>query len=189
MHIEDIINIEANKMLDRYYPHYIKKYPRNKYQVKAKYFKYFENAAKLFCVRDNYNAEKLVDAFVADGFMWPAQLPNEFTWNKYLNYLPGLKDKKSEETEIVEKIVESSILIKRAGSVSNWLNDYNKLTIKNNQMKIDPTLFSFSKTFCDFADDYIDTEEYRKKVFRLNCKNKLLEKIKALLGDDYIGEN
>ena len=95
MNIEDKIISESYKLSEAYFPHYYKKYPRNKYQVYNTYKKYFIKAAQMFCIRDNYDAYKLIEAFVMDGFKYPQQLCNEQVWKTYISYLPGIQNKKS----------------------------------------------------------------------------------------------
>lgn len=190
MNIEDKIEIEANKLLDKYYPFYYKRYHRNKYQIKAKFMPYFISAAKLFCVREGYDAEKLIESFMLDGFKFPTQLPNELVWKTYINYAPAIQNKKSEEIEIVENIVNAAIEIKRAGSVKEWLNKkINQKMVIEDKLKFNPLLLAFSTTFLDFCKkecyDTYNPEYMRRLVLSQKSSEKILAKIKDVLKSDY----
>ena len=73
MNIEERIKSESRKLSDFYYPYYMEqRYPgamkdftqTNTNYWKAKVFfayrKYFEKAAKMFCIRENYDAERFI---------------------------------------------------------------------------------------------------------------------------------
>lgn len=190
MNIEEKIQIEANKLLDKYYPYYFKRYPRNKYQLKLKYMPYFESAAKLFCVREGYDAERLIQSFMMDGFKFPAQLPNEQVWKTYLDYAPAIQNKKSEEVEIVENIVNAAIEIKRSGSVEEWLKKkINQKMVIEDKLRFSPLLLAFSTSFLDFyrkeCYDTYNPEAMRGLVLSQPSAEKILSKIKEVLSTDY----
>ena len=203
MNIEEKIQSESRKLSDFYYPHYMEeRYPgamaefspvNTKYwqnKVFYAYKKWFERAARMFCVRKEYNAEKLIQAFLLDGFKYPQQLGVEKVWETYLKYLPGLSTKKSVEVEVVEDIVNASLEIKRKTSVQKWLSlKINQIATINQAIKFNPTLLAFSKSFIDFCnnncEDKYNFEKMRKRVYDLNCCDKVLNKIKNLLGEDY----
>jgi len=203
MNIEEKIKIESRKLSDFYYPYYMeKRYPGAmdnftdtntkfwKNKVFFAYKKWFERAAKMFCVRENYNAEKLIQAFMLDGFKYPQQLGVEQVWKTYINYLPGLRTKKEEEKEIVESLVSSILEIKKTGTVEDWLNiKINQLSVINKSIKFNPIIFSFSVSFIDFCynncDGLYDFENMRKVIFKHSNKEKIIEKIKTFLKDDF----
>lgn len=203
MNIEEKIQSESRKLSDFYYPYYMeKRYPgamdnfsaTNTHYWQNKIFfaykKWFERAAKMFCVRQEYDAEKLIQAFMLDGFKYPQQLGIEKMWDTYIKYLPGLHNKKDEEKEIVENIVNSVIEIKRRGNVEKWLEiKINQKLIKENKLNIDPILLAFSKTFINFCNkecnNIYDFEILRDKVLNQKHANKILEKIKSFLKEDY----
>ena len=98
MNIEEKIQFESRKLSDFYYPYYMeKRYPgamENFSPVNTKYWqnkvffaykKWFERAARMFCVRKEYDAEKLIQAFLLDGFKYPQQLGVEKVWEIYLS--------------------------------------------------------------------------------------------------------
>lgn len=194
MNIEDKINIESHKLSEAYYPFYIEKYPRNKFQVYNKYKQFFIKAAQLFCIRDNYDANKLITAFMMDGFKFPQQLPNEKVWETYLNYLPAIKEKKSKDIEIAENIINAAIVLKRYGSIEEYFKlTINKISLFKNSLQFNPLLLCFSEWFEDFYNknyksfEYdLDIEKYRKEVYNLeNNSDKIINKIKEILKDDY----
>lgn len=191
MNIEDRIQSESLMLSDYYYPYYYKKYKRNKSQVYNKYKTYFIKAASMFCIREQYDAEKLINSFMIDGFKYPQQLCNENVWNTYVNYLPGLHNKKQKDVEVVENIVNAGIILKREKTVENWLNKkINQLALQNNSVNFDLTLFSFSHIFtsyCKTAHLNIDINKLRNNVLLLDnrIKTKVIDKIKDLLRDDY----
>ena len=190
MNIEEKISFEANKMLDKYYGYYFKRYPRKFIQVKSKFMPYFAKAASMFCIRDGYDAEKLIDAFMMDGFKFPTQLPNEQVWKTYKEYLPALHDKKDEEIEIVENIVNAAVAIKRAGGVEKWLaSPLNQKMVVEEKMPFSALLLAFSSAFINFCNkecgDNFDFECMRKYVLSQKSSNKILKKIKEVLGIDY----
>lgn len=203
MNIEEKIQSESRKLSDFYYPYYMEKnYPgamdnfsaTNTYYWQNKIFfaykKWFERAAKMFCVRQEYDAEKLIQAFMLDGFKYPQQLGIEKMWDTYIKYLPGLHNKKDKEKEIVENIVNSVIEIKRRGNVEKWLEiKINQKLIKENKLNIEPILLAFSKTFINFCNkecnNVYDFEILRDKVLNQKHANKILEKIKSFLKEDY----
>lgn len=188
MNIEDQIKIESIRMFDCYVPYYIKHYhyKRNKFSIQ-KDMKYFEAAARLFCVREGYDAKKLIDAFMLDGFKFPAQLPYESVWKRYIDYSPGLSSNKSKEVEIVESIVSAAMELKRVGTVKDWLNKkLNQRAVETNQMRFSPLLFAFSDAFNNFCrGEYYNLTELRNKVFVLPSKDKIIDKIKSILGEDF----
>lgn len=191
MNIEDRIQSESLRLSDFYYPYYYKKYKRTKNQVYNKYKDFFVKAASMFCIRDEYDAEKLINSFMLDGFKYPQQLCNEAVWNTYINYMPGLYNKKEKSKEVVENIVNAAIILKRNETVENWLNEkINQIALQQNYLGFDLTLFSFSYYFtnyCKLLKLNIDINKLRNNVFSLDepVKTKVLNKIKILLKDDY----
>lgn len=191
MNIEDQIQSESLRLSDFYYPYYYKKYKRTKNQVYNKYKDFFVKAASMFCIRDEYDAEKLINSFMLDGFKYPQQLCNESVWNTYINYMPGLYNKKERNKEVVENIVNAAIILKRNETVENWLNKkINQIALQQNSLGFDLTLFSFSYYFtnyCKLLKLNIDINKLRNNVFLLDepVKTKVLNKIKTLLKDDY----
>lgn len=192
MNIEQLILIEGGKLFNEYYPHYLKHFngQRNKFTLE-KYRPYFNNAARMFCVREGYDAEKLITAFLLDGFKWPQQLPQENVWKTYKAYLPGLHNKKSHDVEVVEKIVSAATELKRyPNGVPQWLSSkINQKTVIENKMKSSPILFSFSKSFSNFIYDNdvnLSLFDLREKVYSCNQRNKIIAKIQSILGDDFI---
>ena len=203
MNIEEKIESESRKLSDFYYPYYMeKRYPgamENFTPVNTKwwqnkvffaYKKWFEKAARLFCVRQEYDAEKLIQAFMLDGFKYPQQLGNENFWKTYIKYLPGLHTKKSEEEEVVENIVNAVLELKKYGTVEKWLSiKMNQILTKNKAIKFDPTILAFSKTFIDFCDkecsETYDYESMKEKLYKQKSSDKILAKIKIFLNDDY----
>lgn len=191
MNIEQTILIEGNKLFNEYYPHYLKHFngQRNKFTLE-KYRGYFNSAARMFCVREGYDAEKLITAFLLDGFKWPQQLPQENVWKTYTAYLPGLHNRKSHDVEVVEKIVSAATELKRyPQGVPQWLlSKINQKTVLENKMKSSPILFAFSKTFKKFVYDNdinISLYDLREEVYSCEKKEKILAKISSLLGDDF----
>lgn len=187
---EEIISIESNKLLEKYYPYYFKRFPRKLVQVKAKFMPYFTKAASMFCDRDGYNAEKLIEAFMMDGFKFPQQLPNEQVWKTYKDYLPALHNKKSESREVVEEIVNAAIAIKRVGGVKNWLaSPINQKMVIEEKMPFSALLLSFSSAFIEFCDnecgDNFDFEYMRRYVAAQKSSDKIIKKIEEILGEDY----
>ena len=202
MNIEERIASESRKLSDFYYPYYMeKRYPgamndfsdvNTKYwqnKIFFSYKKWFERAARMFCIREQYNAEKLIQAFLLDGFKYPQQLGVEQVWNTYIKYLPGLHTKKDKEKEIVENLVGAILEVKRRGKVKDWLNlKINQNMVLAKEIKFDPTILAFSYSFIEFCDknklDY-NLEEMRKNIFDLNSSKKIIDKIKSFLEDDY----
>lgn len=191
MNIEDRIQSESLKLSDFYYPYYYKKHRRAKNQVYNKYKDFFIKAAGMFCIRDGYDAERLINSFMLDGFKYPQQLCNETVWNTYISYMPGLSNKKEKDIEVVENIVNAGIILKRSETVENWLSKkINQISLQQNNAGFDLTLFSFSYYFinyCKLLHLNIDIKKLRNSVFSLNepTKTKVLNKIKILLKDDY----
>ena len=193
MNIEEKIYKESLKLFNRYYKYYYKRYPRTKQYVYNKYRAAFEKAAQMFCIRDNYNADLLIDSFMLDGFKFPYQLPNEKVWSTFINYLPGLHKEKSEDIQIAEEILSAFIVIKRFNTVKNFLdNKSNQLALFKNKQNYSILLLTFSKSFWEFYDNNyksfeydIDVEKIRNKIFALDNSEKILSYIKHFLGDDY----
>ena len=134
MNIEDLIQIEANKLFNAYLPYYIKhfNYRRNKFSLEPQR-KYFIKASQMFCVREGFDAEKLIASFMIDSFKWPAQLPQENVWKTYINYIPGIQSKKTKDEEVVEQIVNAAIELRRYGTVKKWLD--NKECHRRNEVR------------------------------------------------------
>ena len=226
MNIEEKIQFESRKLSDFYYPYYMeKRYPgamENFSPVNTKYWqnkvffaykKWFERAARMFCVRKEYeafahltrdmqktiidkkikfynvDAEKLIQAFLLDGFKYPQQLGVEKVWEVYLKYLPGLHNKKDEELEVVENIVGAALEIKKRGTVKDWMNiKINQRSIIENQIKFNPTLLAFSNSFVEFCEkeniSIYNIDKMKQRVLNLNSE-KILNKIKSFLKEDY----
>lgn len=207
MNIEEKIQSESRKLSDFYYPYYMEeRYPgamdnftpintkfwQNK--VYYAYKKWFERAARLFCVRQEYDAEKVIQAFMLDGFKYPQQLGVENFWDTYLKYLPGLHTKKSEETEVVENIVNAVLELRKYETVKKWLDlKINQKLIVENEIKFEPTLLAFSDAFIDFCnkkcEGIYNFEKMRNKVFKQKSSDKIVAKIRNFLQDDYYTYN
>jgi len=200
MNIEKLIYSESRKLSEFYYPYYIENRKievedeetelRIKNKIYFHYKQYWEKIARMFCVRESYNAEKLIIAALMDGFKYPQQIAVEYTWELYKQYLPGIKDKKTIEIENIEEIVKSVLEVKRIGSVKDWIN-INKTKIINNFISVSPMLLSFSRTFIIFCEEncpeVYDFDKFKNKVYNLKNCDKVLEKIEKFLGNDYIG--
>lgn len=188
MNIEDLIQIEANKLFNAYLPYYIKhfNYRRNKFSLEPQR-KYFIKASQMFCVREGFDAEKLIASFMIDSFKWPAQLPQENVWKTYINYIPGIQSKKTKDEEVVEQIVNAAIELRRYGTVKEWLDKkINQRMVETNKMKFSPILFAFSNSFNDFCrGEYYNLSKLRNEVFSCENKIKIISKIKSILGEDY----
>ena len=222
MNIEEKIQFESRKLSDFYYPYYMeKRYPgamENFSPVNTKYWqnkvffaykKWFERAARVFCVRKEYDAEKLIQAFLLDGFKYPQQLGVEKVFcvtgggamhlndslgrneqvEGVLKYLPGLHNKKDEELEVVENIVGAALEIKKRGTVKDWMNiKINQRSIIENQIKFNPTLLAFSNSFVEFCEkeniSIYNIDKMKQRVLNLNSE-KILNKIKSFLKEDY----
>lgn len=204
MNIEEKIKSESRKLSDFYYPYYMEeRYPgamdnfsptntkfwQNK--VFFAYKKWFERAARMFCVRGEYDAEKLIQAFMLDGFKYPQQLGVEKVWETYLKYLPGLHNKKDVEVEVVEDIVNAVLEIRKRETVEKWLKiKINQRLIIENKIKFNPTILAFSSSFVEFCNNncegVYDFSKLRKRVYDLKSSEKILEKIKSFLKEDFI---
>ena len=196
MNIEERIVSEGIKLSEAYYPYYFKKYKRNKYQVYNKYKQYFEKIAQMFCIRENYNAKHFIEANQMDGFKFPQQMCNELSWKAYVDYSPCLYEEKSKEVVIIENLMSANIELKRNGNVKKWLSKkVNQIALEQNQAKIDLTLFSFSKEFnkyCKLNNLNYNLDNLRNNVLLLDNidnKNKIINKIKSILQEDYYTYN
>jgi hypothetical protein len=203
MTIEAKISSESRKLSDFYYPYYMEaRYPgamKNfteinhifwKNKVYYAYRKWFEKAASMFCVREKYDAELLIQGFLLDKFKYPQQLCNEYVWETYLKYLPGLHKKKPIEVEVVEGIVAAVIELKKYGSVKKWMEMPGvKEQIKNRAIRFDPTILAFSDCFFEFICKACPKEynlfKMRDRVLNLKIADKIIEKIKNFLQEDY----
>ena len=193
MTIEDKIYSESLKLSEAYFPYYIKKYPRNKYQVYNTYKKFFLKAARMFCIRDNYDAKKLIQAFMADGFKFPQQLCNETVWKTYISYLPGLQNEKSEDKILIEDIIGAVIETNKYGGVKEWLAKViNQRMLLEDKLKFNPTYLAFSESFINFYNSNYDNfktklnlESLRNRVTKSPYSKTIMHKIKANLKDDY----
>ena len=141
----------------------------------------------MFCVREGFDAEKLIASFMIDSFKWPAQLPQENVWKTYINYVPGIQSKKTKDEEVVEQIVNAAIELRRYGTVKEWLDKkINQRMVETNKMKFSPILFAFSNSFNDFCrGEYYNLSKLRNEVFSCENKTKIISKIKSILGEDY----
>ena len=83
MEIEQKIAIEAKKLSEYYANYYVKKYPRQKQTIINKFLPIFNKAATMFCIREGYDAKKLIDVFMMNGFKYPNQILNEYFWKEY----------------------------------------------------------------------------------------------------------
>ena len=207
MNIEERIKSESRKLSDFYYPYYMEqRYPgamkdltqTNTNYWKAKVFfayrKYFEKAAKMFCIRENYDAERFIKSSLMDGFKYPQQLCNEYIWKTYLNYMPAIHNSKDDEIEVVEEIVAAALEIKKNKSVKEWLNKkINQISVLSNRIKFSPLLLAFSSNFMDFCINnncnYYDFPKMRERVLNLNISEKILNKIREVLNEDYYRYN
>ena len=158
------------------------------------YRKYFEKAAKMFCIRENYDAERFIKSSLMDGFKYPQQLCNEYIWKTYLNYMPAIHNSKDDEIEVVEEIVAAALEIKKNKSVKEWLNKkINQISVLSNRIKFSPLLLAFSSNFMDFCINnncnYYDFPKMRERVLNLNISEKILNKIREVLNEDYYRYN
>lgn len=204
MNIEERIKSESRKLSDFYYPYYMEeRYPgatKNFTPVNIKFWqnkvffaykKYFEKAAQMFCIRENFDAEKFIKSFMLDGFKYPQQMCNEYVWQTYIKYVPAIHNEKSDEKKVVEEIVEAALELKRNNSIKEWMNKKsNQIAISQNKIKFSPLLLAFSSSFIDFCllnkcDYYYDFPLMRKRVLDLNISEKILIKIKEVLKEDY----
>lgn len=150
---------------------------------------YFDKAASMFSYRDEYNAEKFVQAAMLDGFKYPPQLCNEMLWKTYLSYLPGLSERKEDDREVVEEIVDAVMEIRRYGTMSDWISrKTTQMAIRENCLKIRPTLLAFSKMFVEYCDEngieHYDFDSIKSRVAGIKSVEKVEKKIKEFLKED-----
>lgn len=205
MNIENLLNKAANEMCSRYYFDYyvINKSEQLKeatsqerrellknnynYQFYPKYIKYFNKAAEMFAIREDFNANLFIDLILSNDFLYPPQIPQEKNWKTYL--------RNSQEKEVVNSSFETAVKVKDfflflgKRSVFDLLKDYfNKIKILNDygEGKLDLSVLCFSKSFKEFAKKenmMIDFFEEQNKI-----NEKIKNKIKEKLNDDFFEE-
>lgn len=195
--IEDRINISANEMSLYYFENYYRKHSKHPvrdsfYQssFKPKYFKYFEKAAQMFCIRDSFHPNKFIKCCLADGFKYPAQIPLEINWKKYLQY--NIEDENPEK-DLANRLISGVMEIRKNGNIENLLN--NKLiqsALFQNKIRFDPLILYFSKTFINFYNSNLEKFNYRInfqiKRYPIFEFPRIENKIKIILGEDYFKE-
>ena len=189
MEIEQKIAIEAKKLSEYYANYYVKKYPRQKQTIINKFLPIFNKAANMFCIREGYDAKKLIDVFMMNGFKYPNQILNEYFWKEYEKAYLYVKEE-NEDKQIVEEIVNSILQIKKYRTVSDWLDNVsNQLNIKSNKSQL-VTLLVFSGSFENFYANNsfkynISFMAERFRVMNSRYSSKIMPKIISFLGDDY----
>lgn len=192
--IEDRINISANSMSLYYFENYYRKHSKHPvrdsfYQssFKPKYFKYFEKAAQMFCIRDGFHPDKFIKCCLADGFKYPAQIPLETNWNKYIKY--NIADENPEK-DLAESLFSGVMEIKKYGDINKLIHSpLIQSALFQNKIRFDPLILYFSKTFINFYNENIDKFNYninfKIKRYPVFEYPRIDSKIRTILGNDY----
>lgn len=203
MNIENLLNKNANDLCSYYYfKHYVvnrseqigeislnerKVLLKNNYnyQFYPKYIKFFNKAAEMFSLREDFEAELFIDSVLAEGFLYPPQIPQEKNWKIYL--------RNSQEKEIiVNNSFETAVKVKDffvflgKRKISDLLNDYfNKVKILNDYGNdhLDLSVLCFSKSFKEFSKKENMMIDFKEEQSKIN--EKIKNKIKEKLGEDF----
>lgn len=205
MNIENLLNKAANEMCSHYYFDYyvINKSEQLKeatsqerrellknnynYQFYPKYIKYFNKAAEMFAIREDFNANLFIDSILSNDFLYPPQIPQEKNWKTYL--------RNSQEKEIVNSSFETAVKVKDfflflgKRKISDLLNDYfNKVKILNDygNDRLDLSVLCFSKSFKEFSKKENMMIDFKEEQSKIN--EKIKNKIKEKLNDDFFEE-
>lgn len=185
---EDDILRNARIMCQHYYFDYYKSYrPIGIKNFENRYFKFFYNASMMFCNRDDFNPEIFISSVMAEGFLYPTQIPVEKNWKIFQRneseFRP--KTKKSKDYEDAKKVAEFFTWLNGRSIKTILENPFTRLDIVNND-SLDLCVLCFSKIFKKFSESeeypfIIDFKKERSKITNV----KLLKKIKEKLGDDF----
>ena len=191
MPIEDLIGVNARIMCEHYYFTYYKKYrPIGHKNFEKRYLKYFEKAAQMFCVREDFKPKGFIDSVLAEGFIYPTQIPIEKNWKTYqrnsIEYAQEIKEEKPDVT-----------MAKRVVNIFTYLHGRAISQITNSPMlsqdlikdydndNLDLCVYCFSKSFMDFAEKSSFIIDFKKEQSKIKKYQKIFDKIKEKLGEDF----
>ena len=190
------VSMELGYQFVREYKNKTGKYYLNNDAFVKKYFKYFEQTARMFCVRNNFYAQRFIESFFyGEGVKYTQQLPYERNWEKYKSYISNTKNNDSNEEEVIyaKKLVSSARVFEKYEDMNDFLNKggYYLQQIKKGYNDFDDLIFWFSKTFNDYyiehKDEFVskNPEVIRAGLLTIGSK-KIINKIKQILKEDYI---
>ena len=190
------VSMELGYQFVREYKNKTGKHYLNNDAFVKKYFKYFEQAARMFCVRNNFSAQRFIESFFyGEGVKYPQQLPYEKNWEKYKSYISNTKNNDNNEEEVIyaKKLVSSARVFEKYEDMNDFLNKggYYLQQIKKGYNDFDDLIFWFSKIFNDYYTEHKDEfvsknpEVIRAGLLTIGSK-KIVNKIKQILKEDYI---
>ncbi len=192
MPIEDLVGMNARIMCEHYYFTYYKNYrPIGHRNFEKKYLKYFIKAAEMFCVREDFKPKGFIDSVLAEGFIYPTQIPVERNWKIYQrNSVEYAQEKKKEKPGV--------IMAKRIAGIFSYLNNRSIEQIVNSPFisqdlisgyandTLDLCVYCFSKSFMQFAEREGMIIDFKQEQSTIKKYKKIVEKIKEKLNEDFL---
>lgn len=196
--IEDRIMSVASAMANQFYILYAEKKfkefkPANKksFMFGGKYFKYFTEAANMFCLREGFEPEKFIKCqFEKHGIVYPAQISHENAWKTFEEYEKFTETEVDEEKSLAEELTSAYAQL-HGKSVRDFFNiSMNRLYLENGRLFPYVRFFCFSKHFVydlyepmyDRMEKKFDCKTMRTRVLQYP---RLVKWLKEKLKDDY----
>ena len=147
-----------------------------------KWHKYFLNTVLMFSDNPDWNAEEFIRTnFEQRGKIYPAQLPNKYSWQIYQEY----KENKgfSDEKNFIYTLLED---FKKAKSYDF---DLDKMAYSVNNNEISQYFLSIFKPFVEYnrKNKVVSDLTLTAKRVRVKENKKLYDKLKEVLGDNFYG--
>lgn len=159
-----------------------------------KNLKYFEKIIEEHGSRDRFNVEKFIDISVRYSidygvdFPYPPQLANEKMWQCYeRNSIERIKLKDTFYRELIERVRHFFVFL-NGKSISEIVNNplqLIKIRSAYAEDRLDLCVYCFSKSFMEFAKQDGMLIDFQKEQSIIKQYDKLLEKVKEKLGEDF----
>lgn len=165
---------------------------KNKFLPKN--IKYFEKIIKEHGDNDRFSIEKFIDISVRYSidygvvFPFPPQLANEKMWQCYeRNSIEKIKLKDTFYRELIERVKLTFVFLngRKISDITENPLQRIKLTNAYAEDRLDLCVYCFSKSFMEFAKQEGMLIDFSEEQAIIKKYDKLLEKIKEKLGDDF----
>lgn len=193
MHIEEVIEMNARIMCEHYYFNYYKQYrPIGHKNFEKRYLKYFVKSSEMFCVRDGYKPKGFIDSILAEGFIYPQQIPVEKNWKTFernsIEFAQEPKKKLSPDVEMAHRVVNiftylHNRTIKQMVSSPLLSQDF---IIGYDNDSLDLCVYCFSSSFMEFSKKENMIIDFNLEQSKIKKYKKIFNKIKEKLGDDFM---
>jgi len=163
----------------------------------SKWWKFFYRAADMYSNLPDWNAYVWVACqFEKHGKRFPTQLVGQEAFDTFQEYKHRFLKKPDSDTDIAQSLINTQKAIKKWASGENAQKPYHIAFLKNElnlfaleRRMVDPTFFTVSKTYIQLDEEVknriMDKEDFMIKRASVLRNEKIKNKMKEILGDDY----